>query len=82
MFHNNADEVDGNTYTWKIKKDGELKNIKITFNTKETIDSKKFDFGFFEINVKYSVVLAVGFILVLLTIILVVYLRGKKNNRF
>lgn len=78
----NADDVNGNVYTWNIKRDGKLKNIEITFNTKETIDSKKFDFGFFEINVNYSILLAVGIVLIVIIIVLVVYMNNKKNNRF
>ena len=82
VTENNADEVKGNTYTWYIKKDGKLKNIKITFNTKETEDSKVFNFGFFEININYSVLLAVGFAVIIIVIVLMVYSKNKKNNKF
>lgn len=78
----NADSVKGNTYTWNINKDGKLKDIKITFNKDETSTSRVFDFGFFKINVKYSVLLVSGLVLVLLIIIGIVYIRNKKNNRF
>lgn len=77
----NADSVNGNTYTWNIKKDGELKDIKITFNSKETNLSKKINIlGFFEINVKYSVLFVVGLIVIALAIVGLVYRKSKKNN--
>ena len=77
----NADIVKGNTYTWNIRKDEDLKNMKLTFDTNETVDSKIFNFGFFKINVKYSVLAVVGFIAIILGIVLVVYIRNKKNNQ-
>ena len=77
----NADSVNGNTYTWNITKDGKLKNIKITFNEKETKVSKKINFGFFEINVKYSAVFAIAFAAIILLIVIIVYIKNKKNNR-
>jgi hypothetical protein len=77
----NADSVKGNTYTWNIKKDGELKDIKITFNSKETNLSKKINIlGFFEINIKYSVLFVVGLIVIALAIVGLVYRKSKKNN--
>lgn len=79
----NADRVKGNTYTWDIKKDGELKDIKITFNKDETEVSKRLNIlGFFEINVQYSVLLVVGLVVIILAIIGIVYRNNKKNNEF
>ena len=77
---NNADSVKGNTYTWNIEKNGELKDIKITFNTKETNTSRRFDLGFLEINVSYTFLLIAGIAVIVLIIVLIVYSRNKKNN--
>ena len=83
VTEHNADEINGNTYIWIIKKDDELKNIKITFNKDETETSKRINvLGFFEINVKYSILFILGFIVIILAIVLVVYKQNKKNNRF
>lgn len=82
VTENNADEVNGNTYTWHITKDGKLKNIEITFNTKETLNSKVFNFGFFEVNVNYSILMAVGLVLIVLIVVFIVYMNNKKNNKF
>ena len=82
VTENNADRVKGNTYTWFITKNDKLKNIKITFDSSETKASKKIDLGFFEINVKYSVLLITGFALLILIIVVYVYIKNKKNNRF
>ena len=77
----NADRMQGDQYIWDIVKDGELKKIKITFNTNETKESKKFDLGLFQVNVKYSVLVIAGFALVISAIVLIVYLNNKKNNK-
>ena len=83
VTENNADSANGHIYTWNITKDGQLKEIKITFNKNETDSSKKFNFlGFFEINVKYSILLVVGLIVIILAIVGIVYVNNKKNNRF
>ena len=80
VTENNADSVKGNTYTWNIEKDGSLRDIKITFNTNETNTSRKFNFGFFEINVSYTFMLLAGLAVIVLVIVLIVYNRNKKNN--
>ena len=83
VTEHNADAVKGNTYTWNIKKDGELKDIKITFNKDQTDISRKINFlGFFEINVKYSILLVLGLVVIVLAIVGFVYMNNKKNNRF
>lgn len=83
VTENNADYVKGNTYTWNISKNDELKDIKITFNKDETDISKKINIlGFFDINVKYSVLFVLGFVIIILIIVLAVYRQNKKNNRF
>ena len=82
VIENNADKISGNTYTWNIKKDGSLKDIKITFDKDRTETSRKFDLGFLEINVQYSVLLACGIVLIILVIVLFVYIKNKKNNKF
>lgn len=80
VTEHNADSVKGNTYTWNIEKDGSLKDIKITFNTNETNTSRKFNFGFFKINVSYTFMLIAGLAVIGLVIVMIVYNRNKKNN--
>lgn len=77
----NADRVQGDTYIWTIEKNNNLKNINITFNSNETKNSKKFNFGIFEINIKYSILIILGFAVVVFSIVLFVYLNNKKNNK-
>ncbi len=77
----NAERVEGKTYIWTIKKEQDLKDIKISFNKSETDTSKKFNFGLFEVNIKYSVIMISGIITVGLLIVLIVYINNKKNNR-
>lgn len=82
VTENNADSINGNTYTWNIEKNGKLKDIKVTFNKDETNTSKKINIlGFFEINIKYSILLVAGLIVILILMVLAVYTKNKKNNR-
>lgn len=80
VTEHNADKVTRNTYTWNIKKNEELKNIKITFDKSKQDGSRELSVGFFKINVKYSVLLLVGIVLVILSIVVVVFINNKKNN--
>ena len=81
VISSNADNVYKNTYTWNLKKGEELRKIKIKFDTSEKNNSKIFDFGLFKINIKYSVLIYLCFILLIATTIIVVYLNNKKNNK-
>lgn len=81
VVENNADKKQGNTYTWNITRDGNKKNIKIKFDTSKTNTYRKFNFGFFKVDVKYSFLLVFGIVVVILLIVLYVYIKNKKNNK-
>lgn len=82
VIEHNADKTYKNTYTWNIRKDEELRKIKIKFDTSQKDNSKIFDLGVFKINVKYNVLLFSAILLIVATIVIVVYINNKKNNRF
>ena len=81
VTNHNADKVHKNTYTWEIRKDQELRNLKISFDTTTKNDSKIFNFGFFKIQIKYSVLAVISILSVILLIVGIVYSNNKKNNR-
>ena len=76
----NADDVSGDTYTWHIKKNEALKKIKIAYedgNMKNSINLKINNKTY---NISYGIIVISGIIVVLLAIVLVVYIKNKKNN--
>ena len=69
----NADKVDGNTYTWVFDRDSN-KNINMVIDTTETIkeiDSRKSN----NTMIIVSIVLVIGVILLLL------FVKYKKNDK-
>ena len=80
VLENNADVVKGNTYTWNIKKDGKLKNIKISYDDKSKYDSINLKINDKTYNINYGLLVIGVIILSILIIIFIVYFKNKKNN--
>ncbi|MBQ9024069.1 MAG: hypothetical protein IJ105_02470 [Bacilli bacterium] len=82
VLENNADETSGDTYIWKIKKNDELKTIKLTYdeNSKKNNVNIKINNKTFSIN--YVIITISGIILVIAVIVLIVVMKNKKNNTF
>ena len=78
VISHNADKVYKDTYTWYLEKDQELRTLKIKFNT----SSRKGYIDFFNLNIKYSYIVLTIFIVIIISIVTVVYINNKKNNRF
>ena len=78
VISHNADKVYKDTYTWYLEKDQELRTIKIKFDT----SSKKGSFNFFNFNIKYTYIALAIFIVIIISMIAMVYINNKKNNRF
>ena len=78
VISHNADKVYKDTYTWYLEKDQELRTIKIKFDT----SNKKGSFNFFNFNIKYSYIALAIFIVIIISMIAIVYINNKKNNRF
>ena len=76
----NASKVDGNTYTWEIKKNQNLKKIKISYEEGSKKDSINIKINNKTYNINYGLVVISGIIVVLLVIVLVVFIKNKKNN--
>ena len=70
---NNADKVDGNTYTWVFDRDSN-KNINMVIDTTETlkeIDSRKSN----------NTMIIVSIVFVIVVILLLLFVKNKKNNK-
>lgn len=76
----NADKTSGSTYTWYIKKNEDLKTIKLSYEEGSKKDSINLKINGKTYNINYAVVVIGGIIVVLLVIISVVYVKNKKNN--
>ena len=80
VTQNNADSVNGNVYTWNIKKGKDLKTIKVSYeegSKKNNVNVKTKNKTY---NIKYSVIIIGILIFVIVFIILFVYIKNKKNN--
>lgn len=78
----NADRAYGNTYTWRLKENQELRNLKITFDTAKKNDYFVLNLGLFKINIKYGMLVLILFLLVISAVTYIVYKNNKKNNKF
>lgn len=81
VVDNNADQVDGNIYTWYIKKDKDIKTIKIKYKDKEIKNSIKINVNDKDINIKYEVIFSAVIVLLLGFIFIILNYKNKKNNR-
>lgn len=81
VIDNNADQVDGNIYTWYIKKDKDIKTIRIKYKDKEIKNSIKINVKNKDINIKYEVIFSAVIVLFLGFIFIILNYKNKKNNR-
>ena len=71
---NNADSVNGNTYTWVFNKDSK-KSIDIVIDTSKSGDRV---LGIVNVSTVITIGVVIGIVLVILVILLI---RNKKNNK-
>lgn len=81
VLENNADEINGNVYTWDINKNN-LKEIKLSFNTKDKTSSVDIDIGKNTVSINYTYVVIFVIIVVLIGVVISVIIKNKKNNSF
>ena len=77
----NADEKRFDTYTWKIEKGSQLKNIKITYDKENYRDEQKITIGNVSFSVKYHYIAIFIIGIIIITIVVIVLIKNKKNNR-
>lgn len=80
VSENNADQVNGNNYIWKIKKDEKLKNIKIVYDEGSRKNNVNININNKTYNISYAIVALSGIILVITILILLVVIKNRKNN--
>ncbi|HIR59224.1 MAG TPA: hypothetical protein IAB38_04160 [Candidatus Onthousia excrementipullorum] len=71
---NNADKVNGNTYTWVFNKDSK-KSIKIVVDTSESGNRV---LGIINVSTVITIGIVIGIVLVILILLLI---RNRKNNK-
>jgi hypothetical protein len=76
----NADSVSGNTYTWNIKKDGKLKDIKISYKDKELPNRANIKINEKNYSFRYEYIIIGVIVLTIVIIIISVVIKSKKNN--
>lgn len=77
---NNADKVNGNTYTWNIKKDSDYKTIEFSYKEGNKKDEVNINVNNETYNIHYGVIIVIGFVIIIGSIVLFVYINNKKNN--
>lgn len=80
VTENNADSVEGNKYIWKIRKDGELKDINITYKQDEIPNKINIKINDNKYNFEYWYIVVIIFALILVSIVAVVLIKNRKNN--
>ncbi len=70
---NNADSVDGNTYTWVFDKDSK-KNINMVIDTTETLEER-------DSRRSTNTMIIFSIVLVIVVILLLLLVKYKKNNK-
>lgn len=73
VIENNADEVNGNTYTWKINEKN-YQNHPINIRISREDDEEQFNFWII-------VIIAVIICLIILIALGVIYIKNRKNNK-
>lgn len=81
VIEHNADSVNKNTYTWNIKKDKTLKNIKISFDKKQVKEELKVKLFNNTFSIKFEFIAVGAILLIILIIVCIVFINNKKNNR-
>lgn len=80
VIENNADKVNRNTYTWNIKKDSNLKEIKLTYREKSLANRANININNKEYSIKYEYIIIGIIVLSIAIIVIYVVIKNKKNN--
>lgn len=80
VIENNADSISKNTYTWNIKKNEKEKIIKIVYRDNEFPNQANIKINNNKYNLKYEYFIIGGIVLIILSIVIYVFIKGKKNN--
>lgn len=81
VVSNNANSINKDVYSWNIKKDEELKTIKISYDKSDYLYKKEVDLNGFKLNIRYDFMIIGSIILIVAVIAMIVFINNKKNNR-
>lgn len=81
VVDNNAKYVTRDKYTWKISKDQDLQNMKISFDTSDLKYGKKLVIGNKTYSIKYGYMILGAFLLIVAIIVGIVFINNKKHNK-
>lgn len=82
VLEHNADAVSGNTYTWNINRNSDLKNIKISYDEEKIRNKTSIKINDKTFNINYGIIAGSVIIVLVLLISLFVYINNKKHNKF
>ncbi len=80
VIDSNADEVNKNTYIWKIKKSDTYKTIKFSYKNQTKVDSLNVNINKKTYNINYGIIILISTIVIIGLFILFIYIKNKKNN--
>lgn len=80
VLENNADSISNNTYTWNISKDSDIKVIELIYDEGSLKDNLNIKINNKTYNINYTLIAVSGIILTVLIIVLIVFVKNKKNN--
>lgn len=80
VIENNADKINKNTFTWNIKKDSNVKEIKLTYRKKSLANRANININNKEYSIKYEYIIIGVIVLSIVVIIIYVVIKNKKNN--
>lgn len=80
VIDSNADSIKGNVYTWKIRESEEYKKIKFSYEEGNEIDKINVKVNNKTYNIGYGIAVLGVIVLIVVSIVLFVYIKNKKNN--
>ena len=80
VTYSNADNISGNTYTWYIKKDQDLKSIEFTYDEEKLKNKITIKINNKTYDINFGLIIVSGIIVLLLIVILIVVINNRKNN--
>lgn len=80
VTYNNADSVSGNTYTWNLKKDDDLKSIEFTYDESKIKNKMTIKVNNKSYDINFGLIIVSGIIVLLLIIGMIILINNRKNN--
>ena len=79
VIKNNADSISNNVYTWNIK-ENELKNIELVYSDNYEVEKVNVKINNKTYNFSYGIIAIGSAVVLIITIVLIVFIKNRKNN--